>query len=197
MAIKTFEAKDYTEAVASSFNEATDLVVIKSILDLEKAEELACMAPDTGKQRLYLRPFHLAQMYNAVPAITSSREQVKDVLDSLFGKTVLRRAWLQIPDMIRASHVGPHVDHGGILFSTAINLRGSVNFYGRRVAESNAPMGEIKRGHEEWLSEKTFDESEILEVGDAAIIARGVLHATKASPERRAITYRSRGIVKS
>lgn len=197
MAIKTFEAADYTEAVLTSFQQESDLVVVRNIIAPEKAEELASMAPDTGKQRLYLRPFHMAQMYNAVPAIASSREQIKDVLDNLFGKTALRRAWLQIPDMIRASHVGAHVDHGGILFSTAINLRGSVDFYGKRVAESNASARDINRGYAEWSREKTFEEAISLEVGDAAIISRGVLHATQSSPERRAITYRSRGLVKS
>lgn len=197
MSVKTFEAKDYIEAVTSSFREDSDLVVVKNVLSPGAAECLASLAPDLGKQRVYLRPLQMVKMYDAVPVITSSREQIKEVLNRQFGQTALRRMWLQIPDMIRASHVGAHVDHGAILFSTAINLRGNVDFYGKRIAACNESAKDISRSYEEWRKEKILGEPVTLEVGDAAIISRGVLHATQSSPGRRAITYRSRGFVKS
>lgn len=189
---------DYLHAVRMSFVDS--MVVVRGLLSEQEIQYFKQFIPDTGKKRVYTRPQLWVPLNQAVSEFGGRmpNKAVGRLIRSKLGG--LSTLYLQKADMLRRGDAAPHIDDRTVALSTSINLDDAdetTELRAHRIAESNAPYGEIVR---EWnaagiKSVSDFEDRILLEPGDAVLIGRGVAHSSVTGVERESMVVRTRGII--
>ncbi len=198
--IDTHKELEYIDAVQASFENS--IVAVTDILPDDKALELAKFAPDQGRHKVYLDLGMMAKFNDAIDPITNTRMVVNNLITSRLGSmSTFASIYAQRPDVIRAGETMPHYDGFSIALSTSVNLDDDgqpVTVYGYRLADADAPYRDIVNAYKQIrlnLGSLNYDQVAV-KTGDAVVIGRGVLHFSHASPDRKSISNRTRGLIR-
>jgi hypothetical protein len=103
------------------------------------------------------------------------------------------------PDMLRAGKTKGHLDGRGAIVSASLNIDlgdgQPTGFFAHKIGAVDAPYSALETSWEQNNMPETEMASCELGIGDMVIVARGVAHGSIAIIERKAITYRTRGII--
>lgn len=196
--IKEISPHDLVHGIKETLQE--NAVVVRGMVDTEQAANIRSLVPDLGKKRVYLSPSLYGHQALKLAYFEDTRKEIGQVISNQLGRTAtLWGSYVMKPDILRAGKTKPHLDGRGAIVSASLNLdlgdENETGFFAHRIAETNAPYSVLEAGWEQ--NDVDIEDMDMcnLGVGDMVIVSRGVVHGSLAPDSRKAITYRTRGLI--
>ena len=175
-------------------------IVVRNVVDPSRALALNSLIPQTGKKRVYLSRSLCRENLLRIPMFDESRAEIRTLIASHLGKNAtLWGAYVMRPDMLRSGRTKGHIDGRGAIISASLNIDlgdgQPTGFFAHKIDQIDAPYSALVSKWELNDITETDMPSCELGIGDMVIMARGVVHGSIAPTERKAITYRTRGLI--
>jgi len=184
--VREFKATDFPKAIIASFE--SDLVVVRGLVTPDRAARLAAFLPTYRQKKVILMPFgrihHIVD--KAIPTIQQARSANNGwVQDNLHTKPFRNLN----PAEFTRDFTDAHVDVVSTVNNTSVELISDYDqptkFFGERIALATDPYSKIEAAREAHPGPPDY--STDLNIGDAVVIGRGVLHASEAGIDRVAL----------